>query len=98
LEKVLHAELCGAIERLSVGRSIPGARAINLAEVERRIGEFPKDLEIIFYCNCPNEASAATAARALHDLGYVRVRPLLGGLEAWIAAGYDFEAVAGAPR
>src|SRR2546421_3497956 len=97
-DKPLLVDLRGATERLSDGRSIPGARAINLAEVERRIGEFPKDREIVFYCNCPNEASAATAARALHDLGYVRVRPLLGGLEAWIAAGYEFEAVAGPPR
>jgi membrane protein DedA with SNARE-associated domain/rhodanese-related sulfurtransferase len=97
-DKPLLVDLRGATERLSDGRAIPGARAINLAEVERRIGEFPKDREIIFYCNCPNEASAASAAKALHDLGYVRVRPLLGGLEAWIAAGYEFEAVAATPR
>ena len=37
--------------------------------------------------------AAATVAKALHDLGYVRVRPLLGGLEAWIEAGYEFEPV-----
>lgn len=97
-DKPLVVDLRGATERVTDGRAIPGARAINLAEVERRVGEFPKDREIIFYCTCPNEASAATAAKALHDLGYVRVRPLLGGLEAWIAAGYEFEAVAGAPR
>lgn len=97
-EKPLVVDLRGPTERLSDGRAIPGARAIDLAEVERRIGDFPKDREIIFYCNCPNEASAATAAKALHDLGYLRVRPLLGGLEAWVAAGYGFEAVAPTPR
>jgi membrane protein DedA with SNARE-associated domain/rhodanese-related sulfurtransferase len=92
--KPLVVDLRGAIERLSDGRAIPGARAISLAEIERRIGDFPRDREIIFYCNCPNEASAASAAKALHDLGYERVRPLLGGLEAWIDAGYEFEPVA----
>jgi membrane protein DedA with SNARE-associated domain/rhodanese-related sulfurtransferase len=92
--KPLVIDLRGANERLTDGRTIPGAWAISLAEIERRVSEFPRDREIIFYCNCPNEASAATAAKALHDLGYVRVRPLLGGLEAWIAAGYGFEPVA----
>lgn len=85
----LVVDLRGPAERLSDGRAIPGAHAISLAEIERRVADFPKDREIVFYCNCPNEASAATAAKALHDLGYVRVRPLLGGLDAWIEAGYD---------
>jgi len=85
----LVVDLRGPAERLSDGRAIPGAHAISLAEIERHVADFPKDREIVFYCNCPNEASAATAAKALHDLGYTRVRPLLGGLDAWMDAGYD---------
>jgi membrane protein DedA with SNARE-associated domain/rhodanese-related sulfurtransferase len=85
----LVVDLRGPAERLSDGRAIPGAHAISLAEIERRVADFPKDREIVFYCNCPNEASAATAAKALHDLGYTRVRPLLGGLDARMDAGYD---------
>jgi rhodanese-related sulfurtransferase len=69
-------------------RSIPGARAMELTEVDRHLAQFPKDREIVFFCNCPNEASAASAAKVLMDLGYTRVRPLLGGIEAWIAAGH----------
>ena len=30
-------------------------------------------------------------ARMLIDKGYTRVRPLQGGIEAWIAAGHDVE-------
>ncbi|HWI35150.1 MAG TPA: VTT domain-containing protein [Burkholderiales bacterium] len=87
----LVVDLRGPAERLSDARAIPGAHAISLAEIERRMADFPKDREIVFYCNCPNEASAAMAAKALRDLGYARVRPLLGGLDAWIEAGYDIE-------
>jgi len=91
--KPLVVDLRGTTERTADGRAIPGAQALDLAQVERRVADFPRDRDIIFYCNCPNEASAAVAAKALHDLGYPRVRPLLGGLEAWIAAGYEFEAL-----
>jgi membrane protein DedA with SNARE-associated domain/rhodanese-related sulfurtransferase len=81
------------MDREQDGRRIPGARAIGLDELTESVEQFPMDRDIIFYCSCPNEASAAVAARRLMSLGYSRVRPLLGGLEAWVAAGYDVELV-----
>jgi len=72
-------------------RFIPGALAMDTAEVDGRLGELPADREIVFYCTCPNEASAAQVAKKLIGLGYTRVRPLHGGLDAWIAAGYEVE-------
>jgi membrane protein DedA with SNARE-associated domain/rhodanese-related sulfurtransferase len=48
--------------------------------------------EVVVYCDCPNDASAAIVARKLKDKGYTRVRPLAGGLSAWQRAG---NAVAG---
>jgi rhodanese-related sulfurtransferase len=71
--------------------SIPGAVVMNLAEVRAGRDRLPLDNDIVFFCDCPNEASAAYAAKGLMDLGYTRVRPLLGGLDAWIAAGYELE-------
>ena len=73
------------------GRYIPGALAMDLREVPERRRELPAEREIVFYCTCPNEASAAAAARQLMAMGYARVRPLLGGLDEWVAAGYDVE-------
>jgi membrane protein DedA with SNARE-associated domain/rhodanese-related sulfurtransferase len=78
-------------------RFIPGALAMDAAEVDRRLGELPADREIVFYCTCPNEASAAQVAKKLIGLGYARVRPLHGGLDAWIAAGYEVERRAKGP-
>ncbi len=72
-------------------RFIPGALAMDIAEVDARLGDLPADREIVFYCTCPNEASAAQVAKKLIGLGYTRVRPLHGGLDAWIAAGYAVE-------
>jgi rhodanese-related sulfurtransferase len=72
-------------------RCIPGALEMGLDEVTTRLAEFPWDREIVFYCACPNEASAAFAARKLIDRGYSKVRPLRGGLDAWAAAGYEID-------
>jgi len=72
-------------------RRIPGALSVPVQEVERQVRSLPRDREIILYCNCPNEASAAQAAKLLLGQGFRHVRPLLGGLDAWIAAGYAVE-------
>jgi rhodanese-related sulfurtransferase len=72
-------------------RFIPNALVMDLAEVDRGLDQAPPDREIIFYCTGHNEAGAAYVARKLMDLGYTHVRPLLGGLDAWIAAGYEVE-------
>jgi len=85
-------------ERELDARSIPGALALEVEELERLIDSLPADRDVIFYCTCPNEASAARAAKKLIDRGYTRVRPLRGGLEAWIAAGYAIELRTRAPR
>jgi membrane protein DedA with SNARE-associated domain/rhodanese-related sulfurtransferase len=47
--------------------------------------------EVIVYCACPNEASAAMVAKKLMRAGFKRVRPLAGGIEAWVARGYRVE-------
>jgi membrane protein DedA with SNARE-associated domain/rhodanese-related sulfurtransferase len=75
-------------------RRIPGALHLPVQEVEQHVRSLPRDREIILYCTCPNEASAAQAARVLLRNGFKEVRPLRGGLDAWIAAGYAVEEVA----
>jgi membrane protein DedA with SNARE-associated domain/rhodanese-related sulfurtransferase len=47
--------------------------------------------EVIVYCDCPNEASAAVVAKKLMRAGFRRVRPLGGGIDAWIEKGYGVE-------
>ncbi len=75
--------------RNSDRREIPGALSIDLSSLEKGWENLPADREVIFYCNCPNDVTAALFAKKLIDRGHVKVRPLAGGLDAWIAAGYD---------
>ncbi len=72
-------------------RWIPGALHVPLQDVARQLKELPRDRDIILYCTCPSEASAARVAKILMNHGFGRVRPLHGGLDAWVAAGYAVE-------
>ena len=67
---------------------IPGAVTLSVGDAEL---DFIAGSEIIVYCDCPNDASAATVSKRLLDSGYSRVRPLAGGIDAWLAAGYEVE-------
>jgi len=69
-------------------RWIPGALHVPLQDVAHHLKELPRDRDIILYCTCPSEASAARVAKILMNHGFKRVRPLNGGLDAWVAAGY----------
>lgn len=66
---------------------IPGAVAAHPTEIETVLHAYPRDVEIIIYCACPNEATAAIAANHLKRAGYRKIRPLLGGIDAWAGAG-----------
>ena len=74
---------------------IPGAVPIDnnaFDESIRAQAIEPRDAdEVIVYCACPNEYSAALVARKLMRAGFNNVRPLAGGIDAWIARGYPVE-------
>jgi rhodanese-related sulfurtransferase len=75
---------------------IPGARHLLMDKVEEWLPNIPRDQEIVLYCSCPNEASAARTAFVLYKRGITRVRPLLGGMDAWRELNYPVEASANA--
>jgi membrane protein DedA with SNARE-associated domain/rhodanese-related sulfurtransferase len=78
-------------------RLIPGAVPIPLDEIDKHLAELPRDRDVILYCACPSEASAARVARVLMNHGFKKVRPLQGGLDAWVAAGYAVTVVSVPP-
>lgn len=70
---------------------IVGAVLMDLDQIARDVDAFPRDREIVFYCACPNEVSAKRAAQILLTKGFREVRPLIGGLDAWMEAGHPVE-------
>lgn len=70
---------------------IPGAVAVDEKTMAIVLPDSDSDREVIVYCACPNEASAARIAKMLKARGFTRVRPLAGGIEAWAEAGHPVE-------
>jgi membrane protein DedA with SNARE-associated domain/rhodanese-related sulfurtransferase len=79
--------------------TIPGSLWVNMQTIDTSMRELPVADEVIVFCACPNEASAAMVAKKLMQHGFGRVRPLAGGIDAWVAKGYTVEssAVTSAP-
>ena len=50
------------------------------------------DDEIVVYCDCPNDASAALFSLLLRAAGFANIRPLSGGITAWRAWGFRNDA------
>ena len=67
---------------------IPGAIHATFDDIKSGNHKLPRDQEIIVYCSCPNEASAARVALLLQRNGFKNVRPLLGGIDAWREQNY----------
>lgn len=83
---------------------IPGARPWQRGKEEGSLAYeslLPREQHahgLVVYCDCPNEISAARVAKQLMRAGFTNVRPLVGGLTAWEAAGFDVEKVADGGR
>jgi len=76
-------------------RRIPGAHPVDLDDIGRTAAALPSDREVVVYCACPHEATAAKVAMQLRSHGLRRVRPLVGGMDAWAMAGHPVERYSG---
>lgn len=70
---------------------IPGAITVDVKNLRVDLLAVEPDHEVIIYCACPNEYTAAKLAKILMQHGFKHVHPLQGGIDAWIAAGHPVE-------
>jgi len=68
---------------------IPGSVHIDEGILHEIADRYIKHEEIVIYCSCPNEITAAQYAEKLRKAGFKRIRPLLGGLDAWAKSGRE---------
>jgi len=87
------ADLRDILDHVADPYTIPGALRISPEEFEQRHHDIPRDRDVILFCACPNEATAAKMALMLKRKGISRVRPLAGGIDAWRELDYPLEMV-----
>jgi len=91
-EAVFIVDLRHPLELLPDPFTLPGALHLSPDALTARIHEIPRDRDVVLYCTCPSEATAAKTAMTLHKLGIERVRPLRGGFDEWKRLGYPLDA------
>ena len=68
---------------------LPGAVHVSRGMLEFKLSASPqlgaRDLKFVLYCK--TSGRAALAARSLKEMGYLSVRSIAGGIDAWAAAG-----------
>jgi len=92
-ESVIVVDLRHTLEFESDPETIPGAVHMDASELEEALEVIPRDREIVLFCSCPNEATAAQMALRLRNLGITRIRPLAGGLAGWRDCGFPVQAL-----
>ncbi len=94
-EPVCIIDLRHPLELAEDPYTLPGARSVAAAAVRQWAAGIPTDMDVVVFCACPGEISAAKAALELQKYGVERVRPLKGGYDAWKSLGYPVDAVPG---
>ncbi|MGA8528531.1 MAG: VTT domain-containing protein [Acidobacteriaceae bacterium] len=87
-QKVFIVDLRHPLDYLPDPRTLPGALSLTPDKLVEQTDSIPRDQEIVLFCTCPSEATAAKMALQLRRMGIYRVRPLRGGYDEWKRLGY----------
>jgi len=87
-QPVYIVDLRHPLDYLPDPRTLPGAELLTPDKLVEHCPQIPRDRDVVLFCTCPSEATAAKMALTIRKLGVYRVRPLLGGFDEWKRLGY----------
>jgi membrane protein DedA with SNARE-associated domain/rhodanese-related sulfurtransferase len=93
-QPVYIVDLRHPLDYLPDPRTLPGAVLLSPDKLLEHCSEIPRDRDVVLFCTCPSEATAAKMAFAIRKLGVYRVRPLLGGFDEWKRLDYPLVDIA----
>jgi rhodanese-related sulfurtransferase len=79
------------LDLLANSEIIPGAVRIAPKEVLENPALIPQDKDSIVYCTCPSDKTSRSILHKALAQGFLRMKFLKGGLEAWKASGFPVE-------
>ena len=92
-QQVYIVDLRHPLDYLTDPRTLPGAVLLTPDKLVLESDHIPRDRDVVLFCTCPSEATAAKMALAIRKLGIYRVRPLLGGFDEWKRLGFPLEEI-----
>jgi membrane protein DedA with SNARE-associated domain/rhodanese-related sulfurtransferase len=92
-EQIYIVDLRHPLELMAEPFTLPHAMHFSPDALAARHLEIPRDRDVVLFCTCPSEATAAKTALTLHRLGIERVRPLRGGYDEWKRLGYPMDEI-----
>jgi len=87
-QRVFIVDLRHPLDYLPDPRTLPGALSLTPDKLVAESDRIPRDQEVVLFCTCPSEATAAKMTLQLRRMGIYRVRPLRGGYNEWKRLGY----------
>ena len=84
-DDVTIIDLRTALDVAATPYAIPGSRWLAADAIDGHEVELLRSRDVVLYCASPNDATSARVALQLKHKGISRVRPLEGGLAAWMA-------------
>jgi membrane protein DedA with SNARE-associated domain/rhodanese-related sulfurtransferase len=93
-QKLFIVDLRHPLDYLPDPRTLPGALTLTPDKLVQQSDRIPRDQEIVLFCTCPSEATAARMAFTLRKMGIHRVRPLRGGYDEWKRLGFPLVDIA----
>jgi membrane protein DedA with SNARE-associated domain/rhodanese-related sulfurtransferase len=92
-QQVFIVDLRHPLDYLPDPRTLPGAVLLTPDKLVEHTDQIPRDRDVVLFCTCPSEATAAKMALTLRKIGVYRVRPLRGGFDEWKRLGYPLEEI-----
>ena len=90
-QDVYIVDLRHPLDYLPDPRTLPHATLLTPDKLVQHTDTIPRDRDVVLFCTCPSEATAAKMALTLRKAGIYRVRPLRGGFDEWKRLGYPLE-------
>jgi rhodanese-related sulfurtransferase len=90
-QEVLLFDVRLPLDLLVNSEIIPGAKRLTPREVLENPVLIPRDRDVVVYCTCPSDKTTRVILHRALAMGFLRIKLLKGGLEAWKASGFSVE-------